>query len=186
MATAGRSSGALELEKLLECSICMEPFTDPKALRCLHTFCKKCLQGVYNSSGRSGNLRCPTCRKQTPVPANGIAALPTDFKMNDMKDMIGRVQKRDRPQGNVSNPSQTRTRDNVCNLCQTRNQIVPATWRCIDCETMYCDGCMQNHNSNSIFKSHEVRKIGLCRKCEVRLKLVLHLVGQTVQSYREL
>ena len=176
----------LDLKKLLECPICMEPFTVPKVLSCLHTFCKKCLQGVHNNSGRSGSLVCPTCRKQTSVPADGIAGLPTDFKMNDMKDMIGRVQTRSRPQSNVSNPSQARPRDNVCNLCQARNQVVPATWRCIDCDTMYCDGCMHNHNSNSIFKGHEVRKIGLCRKCEVRLKLVLQLVGQTVQFYTEL
>ena len=192
MATASRSTGVegdaleLELERLLECSICMEPLTDPKVLNCLHTFCKKCLQGVYNNSGRSGNLRCPTCRKQTSVPANGIAELPTDFKMNDMKDMIGKEQTRSRRQGNVSNPSQARPRDNVCNLCEARNQVIPATWRCIDCDTVYCDGCMQNHNSNSIFGSHDVRKIHLYRKCEVRLKLVLQLVGQTVQSYTEL
>ncbi|KAK2155566.1 hypothetical protein NP493_2055g00005 [Ridgeia piscesae] len=178
MAGAGAERDALELEleleKLLECPICMEPFTDPKMLSCYHTFCEKCLQDLYNNSGRSGNLYCPTCRKQTSVPADGITGVPNDFKMNEMKDVIGRVQTRVRPQGNVSNPSQTRPGDNACNPCQASNQIVPATWRCIHCEMMYCEDCMDVHNSHSLFKRHEVLRLHQSTvtwgMCEVRLK----------------
>ena len=180
MATAGPSTGAegdaleLKLEKLLECSICMEPFTVPKLLSCHHTFCEKCLQRVYNNSGRSGKLRCPTCRKQTSLPANGIAGLPNDFKMNEMKDMVEKNKPSGRIQGNTRNQSRTRSLDSACNPCEARKQFVPAIWRCIDCDMMYCDDCMDTHNSNSLFKRHNVGRLHKSTvtwgMCEVSLK----------------
>ena len=182
MASGGRSTGAerdvSSLEELLQCPICIEPFTVPKVLSCHHTFCEKCLQDMYNANEQSGRLRCPTCRERSFVPPNGIAGLPNDFRANDLKDKIRKMK------SNVSNPSQPRPLDNVCNPCQASKKVVPATWRCTDCDMLYCEACVACHNSNSIFKDHEVRTI--CPKCEVRLKLVLHLVGQTVQSYSEL
>ena len=177
MATAGPSTSAEDvswLEQILQCPICRDTFTDPKVLVCHHTFCENCLQGVHNASGQSRHLRCPTCRRTTSVPANGIAGMPVDFKMNEMKDKIQQIKTRNRPQGNLSSPSQAHPGDIACNPCQARNQVVPATWRCIDCDMMYCDGCMDTHNSNSLFKRHNV---GCLHKstvtwgmCEVSLK----------------
>ena len=177
MATAGPSTSAEDvssLEQLLQCPICRDIFTDPKVLDCHHTFCENCLQGVHNASGQSRHVRCPSCRRTTSVPANGIAGLPVDFKMNEMKDRIRQIKTRNRPQGNVSSPSQARPRDNACNPCKASKNVVPASWRCTDCEMMYCDGCMTSHNSNSLFKRHEVRRLQqstvTCGRCEVSLK----------------
>ena len=176
MATAGPSTGVAEdlslLEELLQCPICLETVTAPKKLQCDHIFCETCLQDLC-ASGPSRHLRCPTCRTETSVPANGVAGLPNDFRANELKDTIGKIA-RNRPRGNVSNPSQAQPRDDVCNLCQARNQVVPATWRCIHCEMMYCEGCMVTHDSNSLFKRHEIRRlhksIVTWGMCEVRMK----------------
>jgi len=100
---ASRSGGTdnlSSLEELLECAICTDLLTDPKMLQCGHTFCAECLQGVYNASGQSGNLRCPNCRAVTPVP-NGISGLVDDFKGNEMKCSIERMKSHNRPQDNV-------------------------------------------------------------------------------------
>ena len=32
-----------KLEEQLNCSICLDTFTDPKLLQCFHVYCRKCL-----------------------------------------------------------------------------------------------------------------------------------------------
>ena len=166
---AARSTGTERdlpsLETLLECGICLETFTFPKKLQCDHTFCETCLQDLYNTCGRPGNLTCPTCRTKTSVPAKGIAGLRNDFRANEMKDMIGRLTQRNIPQGDV------------CNQCEKRQEVVAAVWRCSTCEKKYCDPCLRKHNRTSLFSCHEVRRILpsqnatlTCRTCKVSLK----------------
>ena len=54
------------LKRLLECSICLETFDDPRTLLCLHSFCKKCLENFVN--GKSvDELNCPVCRSKFTV-----------------------------------------------------------------------------------------------------------------------
>ena len=153
------------LENLLQCAICFETFTVPKKLQCDHTFCEQCLQDLFNARGQPDNLTCPTCRTETSVPANGIAGLPTDFRANEMKDTIGSLTRRNRPQ------------DNVCNQCEKRQKIVAAAWHCSTCDKKYCESCKQKHNRTSLFSRHAVRRIlpsqnstVTCRTCKVRLK----------------
>ena len=38
------SSFKQELDDQLTCSICLEQYTNPKALPCLHSFCLKCIE----------------------------------------------------------------------------------------------------------------------------------------------
>ncbi|KAK1381192.1 hypothetical protein POM88_027936 [Heracleum sosnowskyi] len=40
------------------CSICMNPFSDPTAAKCGHVFCRICINIAYELQGR-----CPMCRK---------------------------------------------------------------------------------------------------------------------------
>ena len=60
-----------ELEKLLECSVCMDTFTDPLCLPCMHTFCAKCIKEYVQKSQTEGNetseFNCPTCRCRVDI-----------------------------------------------------------------------------------------------------------------------
>ncbi|XP_013098525.1 E3 ubiquitin-protein ligase SH3RF1 [Stomoxys calcitrans] len=48
------------LNDLLECSVCLDRLnTSSKVLPCQHTFCRKCLEVIYESRQE---LRCPECR----------------------------------------------------------------------------------------------------------------------------
>ena len=49
------------LKSLLECSICLETFEEPRTLPCLHSFCKKCLENFVDGK-RDSELNCPVCR----------------------------------------------------------------------------------------------------------------------------
>lgn len=48
------------LNELLECSVCMEQLdATSKVLPCQHTFCRQCLEEIYNTKNA---LHCPECR----------------------------------------------------------------------------------------------------------------------------
>ena len=61
----------------LNCSICLDVYTDPK---CLHVFCQTCLvRLVFRDDQGHLVLSCPNCRHITPVPASGVAGLQPAF-----------------------------------------------------------------------------------------------------------
>ena len=55
MAAAKRWSE--EISDITECPICVETFTDPKVLPCVHTFCIKCLlkYGEHEENDKPGD-----------------------------------------------------------------------------------------------------------------------------------
>ena len=55
-----------ELEKHLECGICLGKFEEPKMLRCQHSYCKKCLERLVIRR----KIKCPECREETEVSRN--------------------------------------------------------------------------------------------------------------------
>ena len=80
---------ALErVEDQLKCSICLDIFTNPKLLQCLHVFCQTCLvKLVYRNERKKLVLSCPHCRQETRVPTNGVACLQPAFHINHLLDI---------------------------------------------------------------------------------------------------
>ena len=78
---------AEEIDKtFLNCGICLERFTDPRALPCLHAFCCDCLQRLTRGMGKT--LFCPTCRKRTKIPAEGVQGFAAHFLVSYLKDTV--------------------------------------------------------------------------------------------------
>ena len=51
-----------EVEKRLNCAVCLDLFTEPKSLPCLHSFCEKCLGNLALLPQGGGHvLSCPVC-----------------------------------------------------------------------------------------------------------------------------
>ena len=77
------------VEEQLNCSICLDTYTDPKILRCFHVFCRRCLVplGVRDQKGQL-SLTCPTCRQVTPIPARGVAGLQSAFHINNLLQIL--------------------------------------------------------------------------------------------------
>ena len=77
------------VEKQLNCSICLDTYTDPKILQCFHVFCRQCLVplGVRDQQGQL-SLTCPTCRQATPIPARGVAGLQSAFHINNLLEIL--------------------------------------------------------------------------------------------------
>ena len=77
------------VEEQLNCSICLDTYTDPKILQCFHVFCHQCLVplGVRDQQGQL-SLTCPTCRQVTPTPARGVAGLQSAFHINNLLEIL--------------------------------------------------------------------------------------------------
>jgi hypothetical protein len=75
------------LSEHLTCAVCLELFDDPRLLLCRHTFCRKCLISV-SAGGRE--VKCPECRKPTPLGGDGVADLEKDFRLASIVDSYSR------------------------------------------------------------------------------------------------
>ena len=77
------------VEEQLNCSICLDTYTDPKILQCFHVFCRQCLVplGVRDQQGQL-SLTCPTCRQVTPIPARGVAGIQSAFHINNLLEIL--------------------------------------------------------------------------------------------------
>ena len=81
--------GLKRVEEQLNCSICLDTYSDPKILKCFHVFCRQCLVplGVRDQQGQL-SLTCPTCRQDTPIPARGVAGLQSAFHINTLLEIL--------------------------------------------------------------------------------------------------
>ena len=87
-----------KLEEQLNCSICLDTYTDPKLLQCFHVYCHQCLVPlvVRDQQGRLA-LTCPTCRRATPVPDTGVVGLQSAFHINNLLEVQQSFQKVENP-----------------------------------------------------------------------------------------
>ena len=79
-----------DVKKELECPVCQEHFTqinEPKILKCLHTFCKTCLE-AWVRQHREGQLSCPTCRQITECSNSDINSLPSNLFYKQMVEIV--------------------------------------------------------------------------------------------------
>ena len=134
------------LKKHVECSICLDNFTGPKTIACLHTFCCECLKKHALMSQRDGQFRCPECQTQIAIPeGNRFGQLPTSFLHNSLLSLLAVQQSGD---GN----------DITCGFCKKKKD--EASY-CFECEKMLCCDCLNAHEvfREASFAGHKVTKI---------------------------
>lgn len=81
-------SALKKLNEELTCPICLEDYTDPRVLQCMHTFCKGCLENIAEELPGVNNLlniSCPVCRRVTQV--SEIGKLQTAFYLKSLFDI---------------------------------------------------------------------------------------------------
>ena len=134
------------LKKYIECSICLDNFTEPKTIACLHTFCCECLKKHALMSQRDGQFRCPECQTQIAIPeGNRFDQLPTSFLHNSLLSLLAVQQSGD---GN----------DITCGFCKKKKD--EASY-CFECEKMLCCDCLNAHEMfrDAAFAGHKVTKV---------------------------
>ena len=134
------------LEKHVTCSICMDTYTEPKTIACLHTFCLKCLEEHALKTQRQGQFRCPDCQAQVNIPeGNCFDNLPTGFLQNSLLSLLAVRQSGDGSQ--IS-----------CGICKKKSAEISY---CFACEKLLCCDCVNAHElfRESAFQGHKVTAV---------------------------
>ena len=135
------SDALKKLEEQLTCAICLDLYTDPKTLYCLHSFCCHCLEGLpLELKEKKLFLSCPTCRTSTELPEAGVARLPIAFFINNLSEVHSLLKK-------VSGDQHV-----SCDNCKKSD----ATGYCKQCSKFFCARCVGVHNEWAPFVDHTV------------------------------
>ena len=132
------------LKEHVSCSICLDTFTEPKTITCLHTFCCECLKRHALTTQQHGKFRCPECQAQVDVP-DSFDKLPTGFLQNSLLGVLAVQQSGDGSEIN-------------CGNCRKKSA---ETSFCFECGKFMCPDCVNAHEllRNVAFEGHKVRSI---------------------------
>ena len=128
-----------KIQDQVTCGICLEPYKQPRLLKCFHVYCEGCLQRLVRGGGEGQSLSCPQCRQDTPLPAGGVPGLQGAFYIHNLFDIQDALKK-------VSSSEQT-----MCNKCKKRE----AVGFCHTCGFV-CEICKEIHQYWDNFETHEI------------------------------
>ena len=126
-----------KIQEQVTCGICLEPYTQPKLLKCFHVFCEKCLQSLVRGGRQS--VTCPHCRQETALAVGGVACLQGAFYIHylfDIQDALQKVSSSDQP---------------MCNKCKKRE----AVGFCRTCGFV-CQRCVDIHQEWDDLSTHDI------------------------------
>ncbi|XDV33761.1 hypothetical protein PO909_004049 [Leuciscus waleckii] len=132
------SSGPLTEE--LQCSICLDVFTDPVTTPCGHNFCKTCLNKCWDNSQ---TCNCPYCKetfKHRP-----------DLKINTtLRELVDHYKKKC-PE---KKPEVLKKAEVLCDVCEERK--LKALKSCLVCQSSYCETHLEPHLRVAGLKKHKL------------------------------
>nr|AAI54541.1 Zgc:172119 protein [Danio rerio] len=149
------SSSMRPLFEELQCSVCLDVFTDPVSTPCGHNFCKSCLNSSWENSLVCS---CPLCRER-------FSDRP-DLKINTELRQLGQLFKE---------RLTVRISEVLCDICDGRK--MKAMKSCLACQTSYCETHLEPHRRVPNFKKHKLMepvkniKDYICQKHERPLEL---------------
>ena len=168
MASKPETANKEALDKInaqLECSICLESFTNPKLLPCFHVFCAECLEQIIEKKyGDKSLFNCPKCRRNTDVPDRGIASLQSDFHVDHLFEIRDTLSKANE------------TAKTQCEKCKKTGSF--ATGFCQECGKFVCEKCTELHQMWDELSTHKIMTLGEVETEAIKLvppkKTVVH------------
>ena len=134
------------LKEHVTCSICLDTYTKPKTIACLHTFCCECLERHALTNQKQEFYRCPECQAQIRIPeGKRFDDLQSSFLHNSLLSLLA-VQRNG--EGNEIS----------CSTCQKKSAEINY---CFDCEKFMCPDCVKAHEvfRDTIFQGHKVTPV---------------------------
>ncbi|KAM5135954.1 E3 ubiquitin/ISG15 ligase TRIM25-like [Mantella aurantiaca] len=138
----------------LDCSICLNIYTDPVTLRCGHNFCRLCIDCVLNTQQISGVYNCPECRED-------FHERPALRKNTTLSNIAQRFLS--------TEPKQDETQILCTNCIHTS---VPAAKTCLLCECSLCDNHLRVHSKAPEHILIEPTNSFAKRKCPIHKKVL--------------
>uniref|UniRef100_A0A1X7UV11 RING-type domain-containing protein n=1 Tax=Amphimedon queenslandica TaxID=400682 RepID=A0A1X7UV11_AMPQE len=182
MATKPSSGLRVKLKEQLTCPICLDHYTNPKTLPCLHSFCQHCLEGLpLDKKNETYYLSCPTCRRCIESPEEGAGSFPVAFTLNNLKEMYSLT----KIKTDLSNPQEA--------TCSDHGK--PLELFCKTCDTVICVTCQfreHNHHEFNLITDSYTKHCQKLREClspvegkKQDLKKVLFALAEREGEIRE-
>ena len=127
----------------LVCQLCFKPYTDPRILPCLHSFCEQCLHNEITRLSGQRSIRCPSCHLNVTVPVGGASALPQNLHLGFEVAVLGYATKMES--------------ESVipCDCC-VNGIDSPAVVFCCTCREFLCTTCNDFHKRARRLLQHKV------------------------------
>lgn len=127
-----------------QCPICLEVFSAPVTTPCGHTFCKHCIEEIWNHT-----LQCPVCME--------VFSSRPQMKINTvLAEMISEFRSNS-PVKQAAGPA-LEEGDVPCDVCwEPRMKAVKS---CLLCLASYCPKHLQPHVNNPCLKRHQLIEAG--------------------------
>ncbi|CAI9617569.1 unnamed protein product, partial [Staurois parvus] len=143
-----------DLRAELECSICLNIYTNPVTLRCGHNFCWVCIDRVLDTQGGSGGCSCPECRQTFPYR-------PSLQRNKTLYNIIKKL---------LSTQPDQEESGVFCTYCV--DFPVPAVRSCLHCEVSLCDKHLRVHKKSPEHILTDPTLSMESRKCSVHKKIL--------------
>ena len=144
MAEQQRKKALEKVDDQVSCAVCLEAYTEPNVLACLHVFCKKCLERLVVHDAANRIVCCPNCRGTTRLPQDGVSQLQSAFYIHHLFEVRDILQK-------VSATDKT-----TCDKCGEGE----AKAYCRDCGGFVCQECITVHKKwKKDFAGHEISSL---------------------------
>ncbi|XP_040191600.1 E3 ubiquitin/ISG15 ligase TRIM25-like [Rana temporaria] len=142
-----------DLRKELECSICLDIYTDPVTLKCGHNFCRDCIGRVLDTLEGSGGFPCPECREEF----QDRPALRRNITLRNIVE-------------NFLSAQPDQKSEFFCTYCI--HTPVPAVISCLLCDASLCDDHLRVHSKSPEHVLCELTSSPENRKCSVHNELL--------------
>ncbi|KAL7880812.1 hypothetical protein SRHO_G00030660 [Serrasalmus rhombeus] len=139
------STNSVLSEDQLQCSICLDVFTDPVSTPCGHNFCTVCLKEFWDSSV---NYQCPVCKEE-------FSKRP-ELRVNTFISGLAAQFKEALQLNSSSTPGQLffKSKKVLCDSCTDKK--LEAVKSCLDCGVSYCETHLMPHHTASKLKKHQL------------------------------
>ncbi|XP_046556626.1 E3 ubiquitin-protein ligase TRIM56-like [Haliotis rubra] len=124
----------------ITCRLCQQPFSSPKLLTCLHSFCQLCIEERLTTEGGGHVFQCPLCKHKTRLQTKSASSLTTNFYI------LGRQRVYACRTPEASN----------CVICSMKGDFCETTRHCLDCGDKLCETCSMRHNFSTLTATHRV------------------------------
>ncbi|KAK3537971.1 hypothetical protein QTP70_024795, partial [Hemibagrus guttatus] len=136
--TVTGESSSLLTEEQLQCSICLEVFTDPITTPCGHSFCKSCITQSWDTSPQ---CNCPYCKEKFTMRPE----LKINIKLKEVADHF-KNRSKETPE----------SLEVLCDVCTGVKQ--KAVKSCLDCGVTFCMSHLEPHINVPKYKKHKLIK----------------------------
>ncbi|XP_067664379.1 probable E3 ubiquitin-protein ligase MID2 [Haliotis asinina] len=174
-----------DMRRQLSCSVCLDLYTEPLLLPCLHSLCRQCVHSLVSSL----ITECPECKNEIP---RNLSTLPKNFPLSSMVAIYKQSMTHSSrsPADNVStrvSGEQEQTTGNTvtssgqrswssyepsfnrqCSTCDPGNNT-PSEIACLTGSIAFCAPCLEEYhpkdNSHALVSLEEVETTTNCAIC---------------------